>query len=220
MCADPNGNRLLRSLEPPRHDKWDARREGEPGAVIALAELKAWIRNTLKDQIPHLAEVEFNETNLPPELQEDEEPENPVPEGENSDQEPDLGGRPKESGPTTPTHRPIVARKKSAGKKGVLPGHGDVIDPKKGDGKKTGGRPRRNEGGGGGERHEPRPAVRTRAFPINSERSEYEIIIRTDRDYTGPVLIEAVGDNGAGDSLPLSEVVCGNSALASPIRDN
>ena len=130
VCTDPEGNRLLRSLEPPRHDKWDPKREGEPDAPKALTELKAWIRETLRDQIPHLSEQEFNETNLPPELQDEEEPDNPMPENTGAEEEPDIGRMPKEAGPTRRVNRPIVARKKKPGRKGVEPGqNGDVIDP-------------------------------------------------------------------------------------------
>jgi hypothetical protein len=101
--------------------------------------------------------------------------------------------------------RPIVARKRRAGGKGIIPGGGgSVVDPRKGHAGHPGGKHRRSKSAPGSEQQEPRPAVRTRAYPLNGNLDEYEVIIRADQDYTGPVHIEAVGDNGGGDTLTLS----------------
>ena len=61
----------------------------------------------------------------------------------------------------------------------------------------------RSEEGSGREQHVPRRIVRTRAYPLNENLDEYEVILRGDGNYTGPVHIEAIGDNSAGDSIPL-----------------
>ncbi|MBI4427241.1 MAG: hypothetical protein HY569_02050 [Candidatus Magasanikbacteria bacterium] len=46
ICEDDKGNRLLRSLEPPEHDKWDEKR-AENGATV-IRELEGFIRQSLK----------------------------------------------------------------------------------------------------------------------------------------------------------------------------
>ena len=60
------GNRLLKTLEPPRHDRWDPSRAEDPRAQEALGEIKTWIREILKAQIPHIGEDQFNESEVPP----------------------------------------------------------------------------------------------------------------------------------------------------------
>jgi hypothetical protein len=215
VCTDPNGNRLLRSLEPPRHNTWDPKREGEEGAVKALAEIKEWIRKTLRQQIPHLSEDEFNEGNVPPELQEeDQEPDNPDAEDQAAENEPDLGGHPREAGPAQPVRRRIIARKKGRGTKGTKKGPGDLEDPRKGDDFPTGGKRRREGEGTGIEGLEPRVQLSARAFPISSETEAYDVILRSDKDYSGSVHIEAIGDDSGGAALALVNASIGDQKLA------
>ncbi len=47
MCDNDEGNRLLRNLEPPAHDKWDPDRDKQNGHAINK-ELRDFIRNALK----------------------------------------------------------------------------------------------------------------------------------------------------------------------------
>ncbi|MGY3380883.1 hypothetical protein ACVWYS_002840 [Arthrobacter sp. TE12231] len=51
ICDDPEGNRLLRGLEPPAHDKWDQSRDREKGARI-LRYITDWIKRELKTLSP------------------------------------------------------------------------------------------------------------------------------------------------------------------------
>ncbi|MFC4640050.1 hypothetical protein [Deinococcus hohokamensis] len=53
ICDDERGNRLLRDMEPPEHNKWDPNRAPDSQqAGRALRELVAFIRDTLREQIP------------------------------------------------------------------------------------------------------------------------------------------------------------------------
>ena len=49
VCADPKGNKLLRELEPPQHDRWDGGRA--PGGQAAVKELKNFVRQALKERV-------------------------------------------------------------------------------------------------------------------------------------------------------------------------
>ena len=46
ICDDETGNALLRSMEPPAHDKWDPERNKDRGQEIT-DELISWIRGCL-----------------------------------------------------------------------------------------------------------------------------------------------------------------------------
>lgn len=50
MCKSKEGNKLLRSMEPPQHNAWEAgRAEGNSGR-IALKEIRRWIREKLQEK--------------------------------------------------------------------------------------------------------------------------------------------------------------------------
>jgi hypothetical protein len=62
QCDDQKGNLLLKSIEPPRHDKWEAKR-AEPNSPErkAFDEIKTWIRDSLKTLIPDIDSQSINE---------------------------------------------------------------------------------------------------------------------------------------------------------------
>lgn len=203
VCEGDQGNRLLRSLEPPRHDKWDPERSEGPEAADALKEIKDWIREELKKQTPHAGEDQFNESEVPPDLLEDV-PENPITD-ESDEIEPDLGGNPKDATrPEQVKPRTRTMRKTPrAGKKGT-DGNGDEIeDPKQGDGKNTGGRKGEKGEGAGEVAVEPKvPVVTSRAFTPGNDDT-IELILRSEDSYEGGVWIEGVGEDGNADQLPI-----------------
>jgi hypothetical protein len=49
ICADPKGNKLLRELEPPQHDRWDGGRAR--GGQAAIKELKDFVRKELRERV-------------------------------------------------------------------------------------------------------------------------------------------------------------------------
>jgi hypothetical protein len=213
VCEGHEGNRLLRSLEPPRHDEWDPTR-GEPEAATALKEIKEWIRDVLKKETPHAGEDQFNESEVPPDLLEDV-PENPITDS-TSEAEPDLGGNPKESPPPEKVKiRTRTMRKtKDAGGKTSGGDQGEVEDPKQGDRKNTGGR-KGNTGEDPGEsKLAPKvPALESRAFSPAADEA-VELVLRSDGDYEGNVWIEGLGDDGSSENLPLesAEIIGGGPA--------
>ncbi|HEV2842078.1 MAG TPA: hypothetical protein VGW39_12185 [Chthoniobacterales bacterium] len=204
VCEGHEGNRLLRSLEPPRHDKWDPERGDEPRAVAALKEIKEWIRDELKKQTPHASDDQFNESEVPPDLLEDI-PENPITDS-SAETEPDLGGNPKEAAPPQKVKIRTRTMRKTAdpGKKGTKGGDDDVDDPKKGDGKSTGGRKGREGEDEGESSIAPRiPYLRARAFNPSDSDDAIELVLRADANYDGSVWIEGLGDDGSAENLPL-----------------
>ncbi|WDF35076.1 hypothetical protein PTW37_16355 (plasmid) [Arthrobacter agilis] len=72
-CSDPKGNQLLRALEPPQHNTWDAARAANGKAL--LDELKSFVREGLrsriKQQVGDQVEIKGLSRYLPVELLED-----------------------------------------------------------------------------------------------------------------------------------------------------
>lgn len=50
ICEDPEGNALLRDIEPPTHDRWNT--NGPRSNNRAVSTIKEFIRNVLKDKLP------------------------------------------------------------------------------------------------------------------------------------------------------------------------
>lgn len=204
VCEGADGNRLLRSLEPPRHDAWVLARAEDPHAALALREIREWIREVIRNQTPHAGEDEFNESEVPPDLLEDV-PENPLTDDLSDDFEPDLGGKPKEVNDLSRVSvRTRTMRKaKEDGKFGTDEGD-DVDDPKNGDGEKTGGRKTRKGDTEGNSNIKPKaPGLQSRAFLPSDGDGSYEIILRCDGEYEGNVWIEALGDDGTAENVAL-----------------
>jgi hypothetical protein len=204
VCEDPQGNRLLKSLEPPRHDKWDPKRAEEPEAAAAYEEIREWIREEIRRLIPHADQDQFNETAVPAELMEAE-PENPVVDSEKESAEPDLSGR---AGDVTPMAtlkpKPAQIRRRSQGDEGAGGEGEDVEEPQPGDEEDTGGRKRRKGGQGEGGSEPKTPLVQSRAFCVSENQKTYEIVLRSASDYSGDVWLDAIGDDGSGAEIMLS----------------
>lgn len=205
VCEDAEGNRLLKSLEPPRHDRWDASRAEDPEAAAALKEIKDWIREVLKEQVPHIAEDQFNESEVPPDLLE-EEPENPLADESALDPETDLGGSPKDVDPPVAgrIRARVIRRKQGRGKKGAGKDGDEIENPEPGDGENTGGRKQKGGEDSGNVEFPPKlPSLNTRAFSDSQKNDVYEVVLRSDGDYKGGVWIEALGDDGSAESIAL-----------------
>lgn len=202
ICEGHKGNRLLRSLEPPRHDKWDPARASDPHAAQALSEIKKWIREIISQQTPHSDEDQFNESEVPPDLLEDL-PENPI--TDSTEFEPDLGGTPKDSPPPQPVKikTRIMRKTKESGEKGAGGDGDNVENPTKGDQENTGGRKGRDGERDADKMLTPKPNLTTRAFCSSDADEVIELVLRTDNDYEGNVWIEGVGDDGSSNNLPL-----------------
>jgi hypothetical protein len=205
VCESTRGNHLLRSIEPPRHDKWDLSRADEnPPAASALKEIREWIKAVIKKEIPHAGEDQFNESEVPPDLLEDA-PENPITDADSLG-EPDLGGNPTD--PPTPQRVKVKSRtlktSPKPGDSGTDENDDDVDDPTGGDGKKTGGRKGRSGGKEGDSSHTPKtPTLSSRAFTLGGEDQATEMVIRSDVMYNGDIWIEGVGDDGSTDKMIL-----------------
>src|SRR5262249_23944829 len=89
QCDDQNVNQLLKALEPPRHDYWESKRATNKDEKLALEEIKAWIKESLKALVPDLDSEVINEDAIADLLPDDE-----LPADDPENGEADLGGTP------------------------------------------------------------------------------------------------------------------------------
>lgn len=202
-CSDPQGNRLLREMEPPKHDAWDPKRiEGSDGKK-ALDEIKAWIREEVKKLNPLFSGKSFNESELAKYLP-DHTPDDfqDVPDDltgdaveESLEPLPRSGTLPAKAIPPRPVSAKPGDNESTAG------GHGDAGTDHGGkDG--NGGPDAKGQAGGSKEKRADRPHLRVRSFSSVDQRT-YQVVLRSDANFSGAVTIRAVGEDGARDGVVL-----------------
>lgn len=212
ICTDDKGNRLLRNLEPPKHDTWDAKRvEGSDGKA-ALNEIKGWIRDEVKKLNPLFTGNSFNENELAKYLEDMESDGDTELAADSSDatKEESLESKPK---PDEIAPLPVKARPVSV-KQGKLPEGGfgtDGDDGKggKGAGKGTGGAKKKG-GAAGGDTD--LPPILVRSFHTDARR--YEFIVRSADAFQGKITILAVGEDGVPEEVSLVRATMADGAKA------
>jgi hypothetical protein len=200
-CDDLRGNRILKLLEPPSHDDWQAKRAETQQQKDALKIIKNWIRDSLRRMIPDLDREIINEDTIA-DLLPDDLPGPTDAEGDDTD----LGGRPvapqelrqRETPP--PMVRVREPGENSRGQDQTRAGgsRGDTSDPAGGDGRSTGGRQNlgggeRPPGGGGGA---PRVRIDLRSYRSQEQEAAYHLIARAEVDHSGDLRIDAVTEDG------------------------
>jgi hypothetical protein len=208
-CDDTRGNLLLKTLEPPSHDDWSLKRAETDQQRNALKEIKSWIRQSLKRMIPDIDRDLINEDTIANLLPDDL----PGPTNAEGD-DTDLGGKPvapdklKRIDPLVPMIRVKAEGDKSRGTDDTKSGggKGDTTDPKKGDGKPTGGRT--DLAGGetppGGGAAAPRVRIDLRSYRGQECNGSYYLIARSESDHAGDLRIDAVTEDGGSVSCPLA----------------
>lgn len=202
LCTDPEGNRLLRDMEPPRHDTWDPKRvEGNTGKA-ALDEIKRWIRDEVRKLNPFFTGNSFDEDELAkyvPDTTPDEGAALPSERTGSSDEE-SLEPKPQQAAPViTPIRaKPLshaVAGNTEEGP-GVDPGPGGVLH---GDGTKSP-VPSPARSGSGGDQELPKLQVRS----YRSGDDRYILVLRTAEPFQGRLSIRAVGEDGTAERVQLT----------------
>jgi hypothetical protein len=236
QCDDQRGNRLLKALEPPRHNDWERKRATKPEEKQAIDEIKSWIRTSLRALIPDIDSEVVNEDAIADLLPEDDlsEPDQP------KDVEGDLGGVPAEGQITDRSSGVQVSIKVrregigAKGKGGTGGGtNGDVIDPDP-DRKKKGGRRRKRRGSkgtAGGTATERATQIDLRCYrdPGTDQDRAYQLIARASENYAGNIVLEALTEDGSSVACPIQEAydatgraltVAGNIVGSVDLREN
>lgn len=208
ICTDAEGNKLLRQMEPPRHDKWDDKRIEGPLGKRALTEIKDWIREEVKRLNPFFTGKSFNESELAkylPDEVEDQLPDTQDQVGDSTEEslEPKPGSgdlKPKVASPRSPVFTPgdDVELAGGIGKAGVeSSGNGAG-----GDNGSTG------NAGGSDQAKSRRTALRVRGYSVGGD-GIYHVIVRSEEAFSGTLVLAAMGEDGESE-----KVVIRNAALA------
>lgn len=205
ICSDIDGNRLLRMMEPPKHDAWDPKRIEGPEGKRALDEIKAWIREEVKKLNPYFSGSSFNESELakfvPDEIQEN------VPSyGAGSSKEESLEPKPAKIElkikPITP--KPMVPVAEGSGSGGTPEQEGNG-----GGGGGKGGGGGEDDGSGGGKNEGSKKGVTTRPPTIflrsyRSGTDEYHLVLRSPVRFSGGIRLFAVGEDGHQEAVTVN----------------
>jgi len=204
ICDDDKGDRLLRELEPPAHDKWDKERK-KPDGQFALQELDKFVRESLKS----MGEAITSEPQDIPGLDRylpDIEDRDYISEAEGSipqDATDLLSGE--ESGRETGALKESsVAEVEAILRRAALvrsPGGGNGVGPGRGGRNKSKGGDQAGSSGGQEEGEDGGERIRTsdigfRSFIQKSKKGlEYRLIITGLEDCKGDIRIVAIGDD-------------------------
>ena len=197
ICLDADGNRLLRKLEPPKHDTWDPKRVEDNSGKLALDEIKAWIREEVRKLNPYFSGERFNEGELAKYLQDtdqDEDASQPFSESESSREEAlEAKPSPRELAVKPTRARPISPKRSGTDSGGLGSEPGPGVSGGEGE-RGTSNRKRpRSQGGESSENPSP-PAIQARSFRRGD--TSYEFVLRCATDFSGAIAVRAVGEDG------------------------
>jgi hypothetical protein len=242
MCRNETGNAVLKDMEPPRHDVWDANHPEKGANRRAESEFTSYIRDCIQQLAPADNEKVLSIPDLSQYLPDDEDTPDESFEG-GSEQE--LSKR--ESFNRIPEINKINGRKLDRARKPMQPddgrpGDGDLETEQSGGDSGSGGSGGRGandtdggsgEGGGGAEQgsaglrngsHEGRNAkpaipIRGRVFAKDLSKGVYTVIVEPLKSVKGDVLLtlKAIGDDATGSAVGLSAArVAGGQRLETP----
>jgi hypothetical protein len=213
ICTDEEGNKLLRKLEPPKHDGWDPKRVEGPEGKRALDEIKKWIREEVKKLNPLFSGSSFNENELAKYVP-DSEPDDVPHEKAGTSEEESLEPKPKldelQMKPITPrTLAPVVVE-------GGGSGSSTDFTDEAGDGGENGGSGGEGEGDGGGDQTGKNKTTSTKPpnIAVRSYRSgpdEYQLLLRSAVRFSGGVRLYAVGEDGQQELISVNVAQLGSS---------
>jgi len=225
VCESPEGNELLRTMEPPRHDEWDPKR-GTRVAAKALKALHDWIRDRVKELNPVPTAQALDVPDLARYLPFDEEADQQVP--SQSGAEPDAD---EQFSPVTPV-RDLQVRPAADARPRVLENTdkgGDVWtdggsgDAEGGSGGGTGGGNGDDgvgagAGGGAGQRPSRTPVAKPKLTLRSFRRADgsYELVVRATGGHAAAFRVLAVGEDGRTEPAALKSArdAITNAALA------
>jgi hypothetical protein len=214
ICTDDEGNKLLRRLEPPKHDTWDPKRTEDGSGKRALDEIKKWIRDEVKKLNPLFGGKSFNESELAKYL-----PDTLPDDASNLPRDSDTSGREEslEPRPRPGDVRPPPVKAKPA--VSVIGGEdegGFGSEEQSGHPEHKDGRSRNRPGSGGGNANDQQPPpIDVRSF--STTPNEYTMILRSRSNFSGRIKVRAVGEDGPAEPVVLRHAASGEEP-ASTLR--
>ena len=217
ICTSQDGNKLLKAMEPPRHDTWDPKRIEGPEGRLALSEIKDWIREEVKKLNPLFAGNSFNEEELakylPEQADEDrsEALDPSIGEPDDVSLTPVPRTEPTSIKPIAP--RPVAVTPEEGDGEGG--GAGDVGIGPSGDGEGADGE---SKGPRGGSRAGGAVAtgVQVRCFCVDGHGT-YELAVRPTADFAGSITMSAIGEDGTREPVVIQRVARKSAGGVEPV---
>ena len=208
ICEDPKGSEYLGRLEPPTHDKWDAKRD--PDGTTVMIYLTEWLNGKLRglnsdvveerEDVADLAEYLADDSDLPGER--------PDRNSGNSFPVPESGvesGAEKETEvilPVQTTRKTPLVKKKDGG--------GRLVRKKRG----KGGAGSRGSGAGNDGPRRISVDLGLRWIADGRKSNKAVLVIRSDKEFTGNLRIVGIGEEGDSDvQLKSAQIVGGKKEL-------
>lgn len=241
LCRNDEGNRVLREMEPPKHDEWDANHPEKGAHRKTEKEFEQYIRECIQKLAPADSEKVLNIPDLSQYLPDDEDTPDESFAGE---AEPKLSKR--ESFDRQPETKKIATRKMDRSRRQMQPdetkpGDGDIDTEGQDDGSGTGGGQGggsndadggKGAGGGGsgqgsagpkhgsGEGKNSKPAIpiRGRVYATDLAKGVYTVIAEPIKSVKGEVTLslKAIGDDATGSAVRLAAAEAGGKSLEMP----
>jgi hypothetical protein len=211
-CKNDAGNKILREMEPPRHDEWDPDHPEKGAHKKTFAELRDFIRECVGQLAPVTADEVLDVPDLASLLPDDDDSMD-----EKFDDDGSKSGGKGESFDRRPSARKVdtktfrslqVARGKTSGDEGDddtgAGGHGEGENNDSDGG--NGDNDDSKKGGGGGGRALLEPPVQFRVFPRDLKRGLYVVVVAPQPRHRGQVKLSlnAVGDDAKPAPLAIA----------------
>jgi len=188
LCRNDEGNRFLRSIEPPRHDKWDKDRIKARGAKAALDSMWEWVKQQVQELNPKPKDEAADVPGL-------------------ADFLPDIPSRDKDAPDADADIRPRTVSGEIS-TTAAAPEQPDGSGPRGGDEEDDTGRrgeETTGEGGSGGGTGSTLPGTQ-KIFPLKTRsmqlpNGEYRIIIHSEHSATGDIVLLSSADDGTTERL-------------------
>jgi hypothetical protein len=205
ICTDSEGNKLLRMLEPPKHDAWDPKRVEDDTGKKALTAIKEWIRDEVKRLNPFFSGKSIDETDLAKYLP-DSGPQEDT--GLPDDDQTPSEHESLEPNPRQETHVTVPIRAKPVTTvlvegnthgpgSGTEGGGGGDADGEGGGGDRDGTGPGDSEDRGGADHVLEAPRITVRSYFAGNNL--YHLVLRSTETFSGSVGLLAKGEDGKSE---------------------
>ena len=197
ICDNEEGNKILRLMEPPRHDKWDPARLDEKiiGKKIGnkiIKSIKDWIKDCAQSLMPLLESDSFELSDIAkylPDILDDDNDEQSNEEGNNI---------PPENFDTVPVEPevksiPIFEPRNTVIKKKEEDEENVVLMP-------SGGRGGGSGGGGQPKGGNVKAGLKARCI-YNPSDNSYTVVLRSKEDFKGNITLLAVGEDNEAEAM-------------------
>jgi hypothetical protein len=233
LCRNDAGNKILRQMEPPRHDEWDPNHPERNAHRKTASEFTSYIRECIKKLAPADSEKVLTIPDLNQYLPDDDDTPDESFEGEAKQEQAKQESFERHPEKQKISTRTIDKSRRKMQPDQTKPGDGDADTDdeggiggdgeadRKGSGGSGGGEPDENgnsrpdKGDGPGHNSKPAVPLRGRVFAKDLATGVYTVIAQPEKAFYGNVIlaIKAVGDDSTLSAVAIQSAVIGGREL-------